>query len=186
MSLKFLQKVPGKIRKYSWMGNWNREMLNNEESREPETCWLPETELVLSCCAQALHKISKLFMWVNDGFYFLANQKALLIVCSAASFLHFQQWIWAPQPVMTQLVIYRLMYLKFWGFVWIREKHKISVGGEHIGAETLTLFHFLNRILALFKYKGQEGLLLLIIFTRAVFEKHNLEGSSPSGRTCRA
>lgn len=73
MSLKFLQKVPGKIRKYSWMGNWNREMLNNGESREPETCWPPETQLVLSCCAQALHKISKLFMWVNDGFYFFSK-----------------------------------------------------------------------------------------------------------------
>lgn len=86
---------------------------------------------------------------------------------------------------MTQLVMYRLMYLKF-EFVWIREKHKIAVGGEHSGAEALTLFHFLNCIFALFKYKGQEGLLLLIIFTRAVVEKHNLEGSSPSGRVCRA
>lgn len=76
--------------------------------------------------------------------------------------------------------------LKIWVFVWKREKHKISVGGEHIGAETLTLVSFFNRILALFKYKGQEGLLLLIIFTRAVVEKHNLEGFSPSGRTCRA
>lgn len=48
------------------------------------------------------------------------------------------------------------------------------------------LFHFFNCILALFKYKGQEGLLLLIIFTAVVVEKHNLEGSSLSGRTCRA
>lgn len=76
-SENFLHKVPGKIRKCSWMGNWNREMLNNGESREPGTCWLPATELVLSCCAQELYIRPLQAFYVNWWWIFFQQTRRL-------------------------------------------------------------------------------------------------------------
>lgn len=141
------------------MGNWNREMLNNGESREPGTCWLPATELVLSCCAQELSIRSPnlLCELMMDFIFFFSKLEGSSHCLLWSLFSTFSRMNMGTTDCDDSACYIQTNVLKIWGFVWIREKHKISVGGEHVGAEALTVSFFLTAFLLYLNIKVKKG-----------------------------
>lgn len=127
----------------SSQGPWeDKEMLMDGElevgdvKQKNQRAWeLPSasnrTGIILSC-PRALHKIWVLLSDLMTDFCQQTTRPFPLFALKK-KILHFQEQGWTPQTEMTQLAIYRLMFLKSAFFVWIKQKHKISVGGENIG-----------------------------------------------------
>lgn len=113
---------------------------------------------IILLCPRALHKISKPFMWVNDEFYFFFSKLEGSSHCLLWSlFSTFSRMNMGTTDCDDSACYIQTNVLKIWGFVWIREKHKISVGGEHVGAEALTVSFFLTAFLLYLNIKVKKG-----------------------------